>query len=102
MLGSSGRPVWRPGHEAEEEGRQALRPGLEEGQQKISSPSADASDAGPSPGWERLPLFFFFFSFFSFGLVNPNRRVEVEVPVPDGAWLCPSGTLFVWLVELSM
>lgn len=43
------------------------------------------------PDWERLPLFFFFFSFFSFGLANPNRREEVH----DGAWFCPSGTLFV-------
>lgn len=54
MLGSSGRPVWILVHEGQEErqaGRQALQPGLEEeGQQKISSPSADASDVRPSPG----------------------------------------------------
>lgn len=55
------------------------------GQQKISSPSAGASDAGPSPGCERLPLPFFFFSFFSFGLANPNRRVDVDVDT--GVWL---------------
>lgn len=57
------------------------------GQQKISSPSADTSEAGPSPGCERLPLLFFFFSFFSFGLANPNRRVEVDVEVQTGVWL---------------
>lgn len=101
MLGSSGHPVWRLVREGQEERQEGTEARFEgRGQQKISSPSADASDAGPSPGWGRLPLFFFFFSFFSFGLANPNRRVEVEVL--EGAWLCPSGTLFVWLVELSM
>lgn len=68
-------------------------------QQKISSPSAGTSDVGPSPDGER-PLFFFFFSFLSLGFANPNRRVEEEVGA--GAWPGPSGTLLVWLAELSM
>ena len=45
-------------------------------------------------------MFFFFFSFLSFVFGNPNRRVEEEVDA--GVWLRPSGTLLVWLVELSM
>lgn len=81
------------------QGWKAAAPAEEIVQQKISSPSAGTSEAGPSPGWVRLPLLFFFFSFFSFGLDNPKSRVEVEVL--DGAWLCPSGT-FVWLAEPSI
>lgn len=89
------------GERARRDSRRGLvpRPAGEGGQQKISSPSAGTSDAGPSPDGQR-PLFFFFFSFLSFGFANPNRRVEEEGGA--GAWLGPSGPLLGWLAELSM
>lgn len=54
------------------------------------------------PGCERPPLLFFFLSFLSFGFANPNRRVELQLELAAGVWLGPSGTLLVWLVELSI